>query len=268
MRKRLVGTTAGRGLQQIARWHALRSLPLANPEQAAATANAILADQLITRLCPPGGTFLDIGAHIGSVFSAVHAATPSARIIAIEADPDKARSLRARFPYCALYECAVGEAEGEAVFYRSAGKSGYNSLMPQDSHEQNKVKVQLRPLDALLPEAQPDVIKMDIEGAELGALKGGAGLIAQARPVIMFESMGEGENALGYSPDGLWDWLDALDYGICTPDRLAHDAPPLPREAFLDAHRYPFRTHNYFAVPSEKREATRDRARSILNVRV
>lgn len=267
MKSRLAGTAAGRILLQIARWRALRSLPLANPEQAAATANAILADRLITLLCPPGGTFLDIGAHIGSVFSAVHAANPSAQIIAIEADPAKAASLRGRFPYCQLHECAVGEAEGEAVFYRSEGGSGYNSLSPREGHGQSEVTVALRPLDALLPEAQPDVIKMDIEGAELGALKGGAALVGRARPVIMFESMGEGENALGYSPAGLWDWLDGQGYGICTPDRLAHDAPSLAREAFLDAHRYPFRTHNYFAVPGEKREAIRDLARSILNIR-
>ena len=35
-------------------------------------------------------------------------------------------------------------------------------------------------------------------------------------------------------------------------------------EAFLDAHEYPMRTHNYFAVASERRTEIRDKARRIL----
>jgi hypothetical protein len=111
-----------------------------------------------------------------------------------------------------------------------------------------------------------DVIKIDIEGAELGALRGGQDLVARSRPVIMFESTELAENSLGYSALALWNWLDSMGYVVFTPDRVAHDAPPLSQEAFKDAHYYPMRTLNYFAIANANRDMVRDRAREILGV--
>jgi hypothetical protein len=122
-------------------------------------------------------------------------------------------------------------------------------------------------LDHLLQDAPLDYIKMDIEGAELGALRGGQTVLNRTRPTIMFESASAAENTLGYSAEQLWHWFDTAGFMVVTPDRLAHDAPPLSLETFLDAHAYPMRTHNYFAVPVEKRTVVRDRAREILGIR-
>ncbi|MGX9352982.1 FkbM family methyltransferase [Shimia sp. W99] len=266
MKSRLVGTWAGDVLLRFSGWRSLKSVPLGNPEAAGARANAVLADRLIAQLCPAEGRFLDIGAHIGSVFASVHRATPGAEIIAIEADPDKAAALRARFPYCTLIEAAVGESEGSVDFFRDPGKSGFNSLAPGEGRE--RITVELRRLDDLLPDTKVDLVKIDVEGAELGALRGGARLIARGRPVILFESTEVGPNALGYSAEMLWQWFDSHDYGVFTPDRLAHEAPPMSCEVFVDSHQYPFRTLNYFAVPMEKRVVTRDRAREILGITV
>ena len=58
-----------------------------------------------------------------------------------------------------------------------------------------------------------------------------------------------------------------MGYLIFVPDRLAHDAPPLTLEAFLDAHFYPFRTQNFFSVHRERRTEIRDKARNILGIR-
>ena len=53
-------------------------------------ANAILADTLITQLPLTDSVFLDIGAHLGSVFSAVHSNDPMVTIFAVEAEAAKA----------------------------------------------------------------------------------------------------------------------------------------------------------------------------------
>ena len=71
---------------------------------------------------------------------------------------------------------------------------------------------------------------------------------------------------MGYAPEMIWDWFTERDYAILTPDRVAHDSDPLGRDAFLDGHIYPFRTLDYFAIPLEKRESARNRARKTLNV--
>ena len=267
MKSRLVGTWAGNMLLRFSGRRSLRTIPLGNPEAAGARANDVLADRLVTQLCPDTGTFLDIGAHIGSVFASVHRTMPGVEIIAIEADPDKAATLQARFPYCTVHEVAVGERVGRVDFFRNPNKSGFNSLAPRRGERLERITVQLRRLDDLLPDATVDVIKIDVEGAELGALRGGEQLIARNRPVILVESAGIGPNGLGYSAEMLWRWFDERQYGMFVPDRLAHEAPPMTCEVFLDAHEYPFRTLNYFAVPMEQRIATRDRAREILGIR-
>lgn len=266
-KSRLVGTGLGRALLRFSHGQSLRELTVRNPETASSTANAIIADRLIANLTPEGGAFLDIGAHIGSILSSVRHAVPSAKIYAVEADPDKAASLKVKFPYCTFFDVALGEGEGQIEFYRNPNATGYNSIAPSDKPGVEKITVPISRLDDLLPNEMIDVIKMDIEGAELGALRGAEALFARARPTVMFESVRPDTNALGYAPEMLWDWFDAHGYHVVAPDRMAHDAPPLTREAFLDAHHYPFRTKDYFAVAEEKRQALRDRARALLGVK-
>lgn len=266
MKQRFVGTRYGALLLSIRRWRELRAVPLQNPEQAALVANGIIADKLIQHLCPSNGTFLDIGAHIGSVLSSVYSTNNTVYILAVEADPSKASHLRSKFPWCQVYNVAVGEEAGEAEFFIYDSASGYNSLVPDKTGSNRSIQVKVVLLDTLLPDARVDVIKIDIEGAELGALKGASALIRRSRPTIMFESAVIEVNSLGYSPELLWQWFSENDYVVMTPDRLAHDAPPLSLSAFLDAHFFPFRTLNYFAIHQDRRKEVRDRARECLGI--
>jgi FkbM family methyltransferase len=189
--------------------------------------NAVLADLLISQLCPSDGTFIDIGGYIGSIFSSVHHADKTIEIIAFEADPTKARHLAARFPYCTVHAVAVSDQPGEVEFYLNPSPSGYNSLVKSGETQQTMISVEMAKLDDVLEGQRPDVMKIDIEGAELGALRGGEKLIAANTPTIMFESTDIGVNTLGYSPQLIWKWFRDIGYDIYAPDRLAHDAPGL-----------------------------------------
>lgn len=266
IKERLVGTNVGDILLKMRRLKEFHGISLKNPEVAAAVSNGIIADILIQKICPAGGTFLDIGAHIGSVLASVHQYDQSIKIFAVEADPQKASRIRDRFPYCTLYDVAVGERDDVAEFYINDLRSGYNTLAPNQIEHQRSIKVQVVQLDRILNDQYVDVIKIDIEGAELGAFRGGVSLISRCRPIIMFESAGSGINSLGYSPELTWAWFSENGYLIFTPDRVAHDAPPLSLSAFIDAHFYPFRSLNFFAIHEDRRTEVRDRARKILRV--
>lgn len=267
MRQTLVGTYLGDKLHALRSWQQLRTIPFGNPEQASMIANGILADRLIAALPTDRSRFLDIGAHIGSVFSKVHRENKSVSITAIEAEKDKADSLASRFPYCKVLNFAVGEEDCTATL-NIFESSGYNSIVREKSGvvlaEQ---QVQLRMIDTLFPDESFETIKIDIEGAELGALRGGVSLIQRSRPTILFESTGVGENSLGYSASKLFNWFVENEYNIVCPDRLAHNAPPMTLSGFLDAHAYPQHTHNFFAIPTEKRFEVRTKARQILGIR-
>lgn len=266
MRERLVGSILGDALKATRTWWDIRSLSLLNPEKAAMLANGVLAERLITNLCTGESAFLDVGAHIGSVFTSVHRNTNPSKIYAVEADPAKAQALQARFDYCEIFNCAVGEEQGHLQFYCDRDRPGYSSLVPSEGNAVEEIQVEVRLLDQIFPDQLIEVMKIDIEGAELGALRGGQELLARSRPVIMFESAGLGVNALGYSPDQLFEWFQEQSFKVFTPDRVAHDAPALGLESFLDAHEYPVRSHNFFAIPPERRLEVRNKARKILQI--
>jgi FkbM family methyltransferase len=238
-----------------------------SPESVGTLANDQLATYLVTRLCLPGKGFIDIGAHIGSIVSEVIHRDPSIKLYAIEPMPEKIRHLRQRFPTVELHECALGDADGEVPFFVNTKQSGFSSLGKPSSFEGvETIKVPLKRLDALISSADIDVIKIDVEGAELGVFRGGDALIKRSRPTLMFESGPQVDNGLQYKKDSMWRWLEEREFDIVVPNRVAHNGSGLSLDGFLEAHLYPRRTTNYFAIPKERRIEIRDRARAALRI--
>lgn len=124
----------------------------------------------------PGDVVVDVGAGVGEealVFSRL--VGPTGRVIAIEAHPRTAECLRrtvalSRCTNVTVLACAVSDRDGEV------------HIGDEDAHLANSivaggvgVAVPARRLDAVLREAgldRVDFVKMNIEGAEVAALRG------------------------------------------------------------------------------------------------
>jgi FkbM family methyltransferase len=237
------------------------------PESVGTVANDQLAEFLVTRLCKSGKTFLDVGAHIGSFVGAVAHNDPSIDIIAFEAIPEKVASLHKRFPGVVVHGYAIGDREGAVSFFIDTEQSGYSSLGKPPVARVREITVPMRRLDDLVTTKAVDVIKIDVEGAELGVLRGSTRIISENRPPIMFESAPGDQNHLGYTKESLWEFLAQVDYVTVVPNRVAHNDAGLSCEGFIESHLYPRRTTNYFAIPRERRTEIRDRARELLGIR-
>jgi FkbM family methyltransferase len=271
VKERFVATPLGRLALTLRDAVKLLRVSWSHPEAVGTLSNDQLATRLVTRLVSPGKIFVDVGAHIGSVVASVLQRDPSVRIVAIEPIPERAASLRRRFPAIEVHQCAAGEADREATFFINTKESGYSSLLrPGQGGEKEilEIKTTIRRLDDLLPGEEVDTIKIDVEGAELDVLRGAPRLLKAARPVIMFESAPDRGDERGPGPDkeALWDLLTAAGYSLLIPVRVAHDGPGLTREGFIESHLYPRRTTNYFAIPDERRLEVRDAARRIMKV--
>jgi FkbM family methyltransferase len=238
-------------------------------ETVGTVANDQLATTLITQICASGKTFVDVGAHIGSIIAQVRHKDATIKIVAVEAIPEKVRDLRARFPFIELHGCAVGETTGEISFFIDTQRSGYSSLAkPAANDDKSKVEitVPIEKLDNLIKSADVDAIKIDVEGAELGVLRGALITLTRCRPVVMFESGPCAGDGLGYTKEELFSFLHSLDFSVVVPNRLAHDDDGLTTAGFVESHLYPRRTTNYFAVPKERRLEFKARAREILRL--
>lgn len=260
VKRTAVGTRWGRALSR-ARRH-LNYLQ-STPSTLGTVANDELALDLTIGLCRDQRVFLDIGAHIGSVLADVLMVTSQIEVIAFEAVPEKAINLVRRFPQIVVHQCAVGNSEGEVPFFIVPTASGFSSL--SRTTDAIEINVPMRRIDTLVNHA--DVIKIDVEGAELGALRGATQLICNSRPVVMFESSFDTTECAGYSVEEMFSWWEERKYVLLVPNRLAHDGPSLDQQGFLESHHFPRRTTNYFAIPSERRIEIRDRAREVIGIK-
>ncbi|MDB5913970.1 MAG: methyltransferase, FkbM family, partial [Ramlibacter sp.] len=232
-------------------------------ELAGAVASDVMAELIVSRLCEPRKIFLDIGAHIGSITARVAKHCRDSRIQAFEPVPEKAARLKRSFPSVTVHCCALAESEGQATFHVSLDNSALSSLAKRSTRVR-ELQVPLRTLDSMISSVDVDVMKIDVEGAELGVLRGAAALLATSRPVVMFES--GPEDCLGYTKPDIWHFFQARQYAVFIPNRLAHTAPPLTLDGFLDSHLHPRRTTNYFAVPLDRIQEVRAKTRQILKL--
>lgn len=270
-RRYLVGNRIGRSLEKCRDLCEAVQTVLLRPEQGGTVCQDFCASTLLPRMCRPGAGFLDVGAHIGSVSAAARHYDPSLKIVAVEAAPDKAADLARRLKGVEILNYAVSDKAGEATFYVNKRLPGYSSLLKPERMTNNIVPIQVRVrrLDDILPKhIEFDLMKIDIEGAELPALRGATETIESKRPSIMFESARHPELPSDRDSLALFDWFSARNYLIFVPNRLAHDGPELCRDAFIESHFYPRRTTNYFAIAAERRTEIRDRARRALGIQV
>jgi len=133
-----------------------------------------------------------VGSHHGVILGACLRAAPRGHHVAVEPLPELASDLRRRFPGVEVLEVAVGDAAGRTTFQRvrpQRGLSGFR-LTPLVGRTATveAIEVATARLDDLLP---PDravaLLKVDVEGAELGALRGAAATIRRWRPAVIFE---------------------------------------------------------------------------------
>jgi FkbM family methyltransferase len=144
-----------------------------------------------------GSIFYDVGAHIG-IFSllAARVVGKGGSVFAFEADPDNAQRIREHahrngLDQIHVVDRAVWSAPGKLTFQRALVDSSRNqgavASGPQIPNE-NTTEVDAVSLDSfLLDHTAPTLIKMDIEGGEIEALKGSETTFALNQPMIICE---------------------------------------------------------------------------------
>lgn len=137
------------------------------------------------------GAILDAGAHVGDFAIPTAYIYPDAQVLLIDPLIDVRDGLRelATQRGWAFAPVAVGAAEREWVAFNIADR--WSSLLPNfDGEPYGKHDaIQVTTLDALVQKyalTAPYLLKMDIQGAEIEALKGAAGMLPLT-PVIVAE---------------------------------------------------------------------------------
>jgi len=157
---------------------------------------------------------IDVGAHEGSVLRELVRLAPAGRHIGFEPLPAMRTKLEAEFeplPNVQIRGTALSDGHGQATFHHVTTAPGYSGLKRREmpaGEQVETITVATERLDDVLPEAfVPGFIKIDVEGAEMLVLRGGAETIARHRPTIVFEHGAGGFEHYGYQPGDLHDLL-------------------------------------------------------------
>jgi FkbM family methyltransferase len=210
-----------------------------------------LLPHVLKRLLSANSNVLDVGAHIGSFLSLASALAKDGNHAAIEASPNKSALLSMKFPRAKIKNVAISDYIGTAIFEDNLQNSGFSKL--QGGHhvegKTRRYEVNVATLDSLCL-GKFDLMKIDIEGNELNALKGGEGFISQNRPAILFEC--GPVYVEGLDRFALFDYLtQKLLYDVFLFQDFLHDKGPLSRDEFRKCGIYPFRAFNFVALPCE-----------------
>jgi FkbM family methyltransferase len=146
-------------------------------------------------------TMFDIGANVGLYGFMFASVVPDRSVVLFEPDPTNAALIRSTISRSnlanrRLVEAAVSDVAGKVTFGVDPLSGATGSLNLEESFISTHhgirppvVEVESVPLDQFSssPETDPDVMKIDAEGAELRIFKGGERLFSRSLPMLFFE---------------------------------------------------------------------------------
>lgn len=150
---------------------------------------------ILDGLLPDGGVFLDVGAHVGHW--ALRLARKAHRVVAVEANPATASTLRRHVAMndirnVTVIELAAWDEKATLRLDDPSGQAEGGSTRTVKGGEGAAVRAGRLDQDpdlltALAHAGHLDLVKLDVEGADLHALRGMAGLLERHRPVLFIE---------------------------------------------------------------------------------
>ena len=163
-----------------------------------------------------GGLVLDVGANVG-VYATACARVVGAggRVIAVEPGPETFAKLRDTCAWLGLsnvetVHAAAGPTNGTARFVIKPDHDVLQHLVDARADApDDAIEVRMVRLDDLCAENAGAVVlmKMDVEGHEVGALAGAEKILANGRAALIVEFLPSGLAAAGASADHLWSLL-------------------------------------------------------------
>ena len=182
--------------------------------------------QRIEGALAPGGTFIDVGAHIGYYsLKAAKLVGDSGTVITVEPNPVTLDVLRqnildSQASAVELFPVACSDTDAELeLFHPARSNTGVASLSASNAGLAGQVeesyRVQARPLDSIVADINPaavNAIKIDVEGAEMLVLQGARRTLTAYDPVVIVEVIERQLDDMGTSADELVGFLADLGY--------------------------------------------------------
>jgi FkbM family methyltransferase len=190
---------------------------------------------LLDRLLRPGMVILDVGANVGELsLVAARRVQPGGQVLAFEpidriADELERNCRTNKLDCVQVIRLALAEESGELKIYRPMARfsdgtehDGLATLYPTVERSLDAGTVSVSTVDEQVRQfglGRVDLIKIDIEGAEMACLRGAIQTLRSFAPYLLIELQESTATAAGYSAADIVDFLGTLGYEFWRIDR-------------------------------------------------
>ncbi len=199
---------------------------------------------------------IDVGCHQGEILDLMLTYSPKGRHFGLEPIPEFFRTLEQKYSdnaACTILNYAASNEKGQSSFNFVVSNPAYSGLRKRDYdnavEEERSIEVQTERLDDLIPEdIEIDLIKIDVEGAELLVLEGAHQTIGKHQPLVIFEHGLGASDHYGTGPDEIFQYFSEQKMFINTLSGFLKKSPPFTRDRFQSEY-YQKRNYYFIAFP-------------------
>ncbi len=210
----------------------------------------------IIRQLPQDANCIDVGCFKGEIMDLILKAAPNGQHFGIEAIPDLYNNLIQKYQHTknvSILNHAASDTTGQSKFNFVVSNPSYSGLKKRDYDKQGEqdteIEVSTELLDRMIPHnIQIDLIKIDVEGAEMQVLKGAHAIISKYKPLVVFEHGMGAANHYGTRPEQIFDLFNDLNMKVSNLGSYLKSNKSLSKEEFVQ--QFDNKEHYYFIAHS------------------
>ena len=198
-----------------------------------------LTKEIIKKVVKTNSVCVDVGCHKGEILDLILGQSKQ-KHFAFEPIPVLNEELHLKYgDSINLFGDALSNENGETTFNYVKNAPAYSGIKQRkysvSNPEIEKITVQLKKMDDVLVSAENiDLIKIDVEGAELGVLKGAKKIIQNHKPIIIFECGLGASEYYNTTPEAVFSFFQEIGMNLFLLKKWIKEEDHLQKDEFVN----------------------------------
>ncbi len=216
--------------------HILKKLPISVTRNQKYDA---LTLKIMAIVLEENSSFVDVGCHKGELLEEALRLAPKGVHYAFEPIPELySKLVESHGEIATIKNVALSDHRGASTFNYVKTNPAYSGIKKRTYPKKEtieEIEVTLDTIDSQLRLAKRiNLIKIDVEGGEMGVLKGAVATLKKWSPVVIFEYGLGASDYYGTTPDEMWEFLNENDYCVYSLRGFIENKTSLTIEAFIN----------------------------------